>query len=81
MKGLVIKILKGTYAPIASHYSDNLRNLIAEMLTKDPAARPSIKTILQKDFIFVSKICLYQFNLMLCEESNWKSSKNNFGKT
>jgi len=53
MKGLVSKILYGTYAPIAPTYSDNLRELIDELLTKDPAKRPSIKQILQKEFLSV----------------------------
>jgi NIMA (never in mitosis gene a)-related kinase len=43
MKGLVLKILRGTYPPIPSNYSNDLRNLISEMLIKDPAKRPSIK--------------------------------------
>jgi NIMA (never in mitosis gene a)-related kinase len=51
MKGLVLKILKGTYPPIASHYSENTKNLLAEMLTKDPSKRPSIKKILEKEFL------------------------------
>lgn len=51
MKGLVFKILKGTYPPIPAHYSDNTRELLAEMLTKDPSKRPSIKKILDKEFL------------------------------
>mmetsp|Transcript_37715 Transcript_37715/g.33744 ORF Transcript_37715/g.33744 Transcript_37715/m.33744 type:complete len:220 (+) Transcript_37715:661-1320(+) len=51
MKGLVSKILYGNYAPIPDFYSDNLKVLINEMLVKDPAKRPSIKTILQKEFL------------------------------
>ena len=50
MKGLVLKILKGTYPPIPAIYSNDLKNLIAEMLIKDPSKRPSIKKILEKDF-------------------------------
>jgi NIMA (never in mitosis gene a)-related kinase len=37
MKGLVLKILKESYPPIPTHYSDNVKNLVAEMLNKDPA--------------------------------------------
>jgi NIMA (never in mitosis gene a)-related kinase len=51
MKGLVFKILKGTYPPIPSHYSENTKELLAEMLTKDPSKRPSIKKILDKEFL------------------------------
>ena len=51
MKGLVLKILKENYPPIPAHYSDNVRNLLAEMLNKDPAQRPTIKKILEKEFL------------------------------
>eukprot|EP00358_Blepharisma_japonicum_P005070 CAMPEP_0202944944 /NCGR_PEP_ID=MMETSP1395-20130829/5881_1 /ASSEMBLY_ACC=CAM_ASM_000871 /TAXON_ID=5961 /ORGANISM="Blepharisma japonicum, Strain Stock R1072" /LENGTH=346 /DNA_ID=CAMNT_0049644391 /DNA_START=83 /DNA_END=1123 /DNA_ORIENTATION=- len=51
MKGLVVKILRGTYPSIPSCYSQNLRDLIEEMLQKDPHKRPSIKRILEKEFL------------------------------
>ena len=51
MKGLVMKILRGSYPPIPSCYSENLTSLLAEMLQRDPARRPSIKKILEKDFL------------------------------
>jgi len=51
MKGLVLKILRGVYPSIPSHYSQNLKDLIAEMLQLDPNKRPSIKKILEKDFL------------------------------
>jgi NIMA (never in mitosis gene a)-related kinase len=53
MKGLVLKILRGNYPPIPNSYSSDLRNLIAEMLIKDPAKRPSIRKILEKEFLKV----------------------------
>lgn len=51
MKGLVLKILRGVYPPIDDSYSPDLRNIIAEMLNKDPKKRPSVKRILEKDFL------------------------------
>lgn len=51
MKGLVLKILRGNYPPIPDIYSDNLRNLLSEMLQRDPQQRPSIKRILEKEFL------------------------------
>jgi NIMA (never in mitosis gene a)-related kinase 1/4/5 len=51
MKGLVLKILRGSYPSIPTTYSNELRDLISEMLTRDPAKRPSVKKILEKDFL------------------------------
>ncbi len=51
MKGLVLKILKGTYPPISTMYSEDVRGLVGELLTKDPAKRPSIRQILEKPFL------------------------------
>jgi NIMA (never in mitosis gene a)-related kinase len=59
MKGLVLKILRGTYPELPNTYSPELRDLIGEMLTREPSKRPSIKKILEKDFLsvlFVYKI-------------------------
>eukprot|EP00362_Geleiidae_sp_MMETSP1317_P002356 CAMPEP_0201286090 /NCGR_PEP_ID=MMETSP1317-20130820/114246_1 /ASSEMBLY_ACC=CAM_ASM_000770 /TAXON_ID=187299 /ORGANISM="Undescribed Undescribed, Strain Undescribed" /LENGTH=137 /DNA_ID=CAMNT_0047612585 /DNA_START=530 /DNA_END=943 /DNA_ORIENTATION=- len=51
MKGLVLKILRGNYPSIPSAYSDGLRQLINEMLQKDPQKRPSCRKILEKEFL------------------------------
>ena len=51
MKGLVLKILKGNYLPIPEHYSQDMKDLLADMLIKDPAKRPSMRKVLEKEFI------------------------------
>lgn len=51
MKGLVLKILRGTYPEIPKPYTENMKGLIADMLIKEPHKRPSIRTILEKDFL------------------------------
>jgi len=51
MKGLVLKILRGSYPAIPSTYSQDLKELIADMLIKDPAKRPSMRKILEKEFL------------------------------
>jgi serine/threonine protein kinase len=51
MLGLILKILRGVYPPIPTYYSNDLRNLIAEMLQKNPRLRPSINQILKKPYI------------------------------
>merc|ERR1711966_418171 len=51
MKGLVLKILRGNYPSIPSTYSQDLKDLVADMLIKDPMKRPSMRKILEKPFL------------------------------
>lgn len=51
MKGLVLKILRGSYPAIPSNYSQDLKDLLADMLIKDPTKRPSMRKILEKEFL------------------------------
>eukprot|EP00792_Barthelona_sp_PAP020_P006095 TRINITY_DN2906_c0_g1_i1.p1 TRINITY_DN2906_c0_g1~~TRINITY_DN2906_c0_g1_i1.p1 ORF type:complete len:771 (-),score=263.65 TRINITY_DN2906_c0_g1_i1:118-2400(-) len=47
MKGLVARILKGSYPPISSKYSPELSRTISVMLQRNPASRPSINQLLR----------------------------------
>ena len=49
--GLVWKIVSESYPPIPEHYSADLKELVATMLSKDPQGRPSIDAILELPFI------------------------------
>lgn len=51
MKGLVLKILRGNYPQIPNTYSNDLKELISDMLIKDPVKRPSMRKILEKEFL------------------------------
>jgi len=51
MKGLVLKILKSNYPAIPPVYSDEIKEIISELLRKDPSKRPSAKTILEKPIL------------------------------
>jgi NIMA (never in mitosis gene a)-related kinase len=51
MKGLVLKILRGSYPAIPDHYSQDLKDLISDMLIKDPSKRPSMRRVLEKEFL------------------------------
>jgi len=51
MKGLVLKILRSSYPAIPSHYSEDLKLVIQEMLIKDPVKRPSMRKILDREFL------------------------------
>ena len=51
MKGLVLKILRGNYPPVPNFYTQEIHNIVAEMLKKDPIKRPSIRNIVENDFL------------------------------
>jgi NIMA (never in mitosis gene a)-related kinase len=48
---LGMKIIKGVYPPISTHYSRELKNLVTQMLMVDPNKRPTIHQILQMSLI------------------------------
>ncbi|XP_046329462.2 serine/threonine-protein kinase Nek1-like isoform X4 [Haliotis rufescens] len=51
MKNLVLKIIRGSYPPIPPKYTYELRGLIAQLFKRAPRDRPSINSILKKNFI------------------------------
>ena len=51
MKNLILKIIRGSYPPINSRYSYDLRNLVTALLKRNPKERPSLESILRKGFI------------------------------
>ena len=48
MHALVLKIMRGKYAPPPTIFSEELRGLIADMLNRDPSKRPSINEVLKR---------------------------------
>lgn len=78
MKSLIQKILKGTYPPLPDTYSSDLKNLLSQMLIKDPNKRPSIRKILEMPFmkakineLFSNTMKIHQLKLQ--KESTLKS--------
>ncbi|XP_054846378.1 serine/threonine-protein kinase Nek1 isoform X1 [Eublepharis macularius] len=51
MKNLVLKIISGSFPPVSVHYSYELRNLISQLFKRNPRDRPSVNSILEKNFI------------------------------
>ncbi|NWH29464.1 NEK1 kinase, partial [Chloropsis hardwickii] len=51
MKNLVLKIISGPFPPISMHYSYDLRNLLSQLFKRNPRNRPSVNSILEKNFI------------------------------
>ncbi|XP_062510211.1 X-linked retinitis pigmentosa GTPase regulator-like isoform X2 [Corticium candelabrum] len=48
LPALVNKIMKGNYAPLKGNYSEAFRQLVNDLLLRDPAARPSADEIFSK---------------------------------
>ncbi|CAJ1381251.1 unnamed protein product [Effrenium voratum] len=51
MRGLVLKILRGVPPQVPTVFSREFRNLIPEMLTKDPQCRPAVHDVLQRPLV------------------------------
>ena len=51
MKNLMFKIIRGSYPPLSSVYTYDLRNLVSSLLRKNPKDRPSLASILRKGFM------------------------------
>uniref|UniRef100_A0A8C3P4E9 non-specific serine/threonine protein kinase n=1 Tax=Cyanoderma ruficeps TaxID=181631 RepID=A0A8C3P4E9_9PASS len=51
MKNLVLKIISGPFPPVSMHYSYDLRNLLSQLFKRNPRNRPSVNSILEKNFI------------------------------
>lgn len=48
---LIVAIFNGNYEPLTKRYTENLRELVSDMLQQDPSKRPSAQMILQRPFI------------------------------
>jgi NIMA (never in mitosis gene a)-related kinase len=48
LPALAIKIMRGAYPQIPPHYSKDLKALVGQLLTIDPAKRPSVHKVLSK---------------------------------
>ncbi|KAK3599925.1 hypothetical protein CHS0354_012567 [Potamilus streckersoni] len=67
MKNLVLKIIRGSYPPVPSKYSYELRGLIALLFKRAPRERPSINSILKKPFVS-QKVPKFLSNEQLADE-------------
>jgi len=59
LPALILKIMRGSVAPIADRFSDGLRQLIQDMLNLDPSKRPTIDEIIAQPFILDTLLTLY----------------------
>ncbi|XP_064501836.1 serine/threonine-protein kinase Nek3 isoform X4 [Pseudopipra pipra] len=79
-KHLILKICKGSYNPLPSHYSYELHYLIKQMFKRNPQDRPSASTILSRGCLTkLIKNCLpsemiKEFELVLKETKKHEGS-------
>ena len=62
LPALVNKIMKGQYEQIRGNYSTDFKNLVREMLTKEPELRPSVRAVLYEKVMPVGNFgggCFY----------------------
>ena len=60
LANLMLKILRGTYPPVSNKYSLDTRLLIQSLLRKKPEDRPSLNSILRKDFLVKIEAEMYK---------------------
>lgn len=51
--------MRGTFAPISDHYSEELRSLILSMLHLEPSKRPDINQIMAQPIILNALINIH----------------------
>lgn len=51
MQALYKNVLRGKYPPIPTHFSIDMRKLIAAMLDLDPAKRPTTVSIMTTEYV------------------------------
>ena len=70
--GLILKIIKGKYAPVSKKFSAELRQLLGLLLSRDKKKRPTAKNILLSPFLMRKaqelKICFTQDFLKCVQE-------------
>ncbi|XP_010187448.1 PREDICTED: serine/threonine-protein kinase Nek1-like, partial [Mesitornis unicolor] len=71
MKNLVLKIISGRFPPVSMHYSYDLRNLLSQLFKKNPRNRPSVNSILEKNFI-AKRVEKFLTPQLIAEEFNHK---------
>ncbi|XP_014799323.1 PREDICTED: serine/threonine-protein kinase Nek1 isoform X9 [Calidris pugnax] len=71
MKNLVLKIISGPFPPVSVHYSYDLRNLLSQLFKRNPRNRPSVNSILEKNFI-AKRVEKFLTPQLIAEEFNHK---------
>ncbi|XP_009069910.1 PREDICTED: serine/threonine-protein kinase Nek1 [Acanthisitta chloris] len=71
MKNLVLKIISGPFPPVSAHYSYDLRNLLSQLFKRNPRNRPSVNSILEKNFL-AKRVEKFLTPELIAEEFNHK---------
>ncbi|XP_023224641.1 serine/threonine-protein kinase Nek8-like [Centruroides sculpturatus] len=77
LPALVMKIIRGSFAPVAEHYSKELRKLLLTLLDTDPNKRPTINQIMAYPIMITPIFSLYVTIGSLSSIGKNNSSKQN----
>lgn len=77
LPALVMKIIRGSFAPVAEHYSRELRKLLLTLLDTDPNKRPTINQIMAHPIMITPIFSLYVTIGSLTSIRKVNSSKQN----
>ena len=58
LPALIMKIMRGTFAPPAEHYSQELKDLILNLLQLDPDMRPNANQLMAKPIVMNTTLLL-----------------------
>lgn len=63
MTSLVMKIMRGEHLPVPQQFSAELKDLVRQLLSKNPKLRPSCEQILKMPFL---KVCYVRYRRSVC---------------
>ncbi|XP_067928764.1 serine/threonine-protein kinase Nek8-like isoform X2 [Watersipora subatra] len=67
LPALIMKIMRGTFAPPAEHYSQELKDLILNLLQLDPDMRPSANQLMAKPIVINTTLLLLDIGSTQCK--------------
>jgi len=72
LPALIMKIMRGTFAPPAEHYTQELKDLVLNLLQLDPDMRPNANQIMAKPIVINTTLMLLDIGSIQCKTRYWR---------
>ncbi|KAF6019750.1 NEK8 [Bugula neritina] len=72
LPALIMKIMRGTFAPPAEHYTQELKDLVLNLLQLDPDMRPNANQIMAKPIVINTTLMLLDIGSIQCKTRSEK---------